>query len=274
MPVQTTYPSELTALLPGMVVRGGERTIGRACSAATIAGTVCLRRSDTTASQIASGDEPTADPDAILASGGASSATAQTISGASLNGVYGDDLFFPPRNVTLTLNNHADWDTTEAVATGLAPDGNLQQETLLIPNGGNATVTGKLPFSRIDSLYVPAQSGSGGTFTMGVGTVLGAIDRQCAGVATYIASKPTGAFAQYDDIALLVEGEVCVVSETAATEGDPVYVRFVATGDEVRGQVRNTPDGNDCALLQGAVYARSLAAAGNARIRLDLWQRS
>ena len=61
-----------------------------------------------------------------------------------------------------------------------------------------------------------------------------------------------------------------MVSETAATQGDPVYVRFVATGDEVRGQIRNAPDGNDCALLEGARYAETLAAAGTVKVRVDI----
>lgn len=270
MSVQTTYPAGLTAALAGMITRAGHRVQSRVAYAATVAGTVCLRRSDTEASQIAATDEPTVDVDAFVASGGASAATAQTVSGAALNGVLGDDAFFPPRNVTLTFNSHADWDTTTAVVTGADHRGNLIQEQLLIPNGGNATVTGKLHFSRIDSIYLPAQSGTGGTFTAGIGVSLGPIDARCAGVAVYDATKTTGTYSQYADLPCLKEGEVAMVSETTATQGDHVYVRFVATGDEVRGQIRNAPDGNDCALLEGARYAETLAAAGTVKVRVDI----
>ena len=50
-----------------------------------------------------------ADADAIIASGVNSAATAQNLSGASLNGVIGDDAIAPARNLTITVDAHADW---------------------------------------------------------------------------------------------------------------------------------------------------------------------
>jgi hypothetical protein len=109
-----------------------------------------------------------ADVDAILATGGASAIAEQTISGASLNGVTGYRDMTVPRKITLVLSSHADWDATTATLTGLDVDGNSQSESLTIPNGGNSTVTSTKRYKRVVSLTIPAQSGTGGTFTVGV----------------------------------------------------------------------------------------------------------
>jgi len=109
-----------------------------------------------------------ADVDAILASGGASAIADQTISGAALNGVVGYRDMTVARKITLVLSSHADWDATTATLTGLDADGNSQSESLTIPNGGNSTVTSTKRYKRVVSLVIPAQSGTGGTYTIGV----------------------------------------------------------------------------------------------------------
>ena len=109
-----------------------------------------------------------ADVDAILATGGASSTSLQTLSGASLNGVLGYRALSPSRRITLVLSNHADWDASTAVVTGKDSGGNTITENLSIPNGGNATLTTTKLFARVTSVAIPIQSGSGGTFTVGV----------------------------------------------------------------------------------------------------------
>lgn len=108
-----------------------------------------------------------ADVDAII-SGGASSASLQTLSGASLNGVSGYRALSPSRRITLVLSNHADWDATTATITGKDAGGNTISDTLSIPNGGNTTLTTAKLFARVTSVAIPAQSGTGGTFTVGV----------------------------------------------------------------------------------------------------------
>ena len=99
--------------------------------------------------------------------GGASSGSIQTIAAADMNGDLAETELFPPRNVTLTLSSHADWDASTAVVTGLGPSGEAQTENFTIPNGGNATVTGTKRFSRVTQIVIPAQSGTSGTFTVG-----------------------------------------------------------------------------------------------------------
>lgn len=77
-----------------------------------------------------------------------------------------------PRIVTLALSSHADWDATVATVTGLDAAGDIFRENLLIPNGGNTTVTGVRHFASVTSRYIPAQSGTGGTATLGFGSLL------------------------------------------------------------------------------------------------------
>lgn len=117
---------------------------------------------------LASAINALADVDAILASGGASAIAEQTVSGAALNGATGYRDMSVARKITLVLSNHADWDATTATLTGLDVDGAVQSESLTIPNGGNSTVTSTKRYKRVTSLVIPAQSGTGGTFTVGV----------------------------------------------------------------------------------------------------------
>lgn len=109
-----------------------------------------------------------ADVDAIIATGGASSTSAQTLSGASLDGVSGYRALSPSRRITLTFSSHADWDATTATITGKDANGTTITDTIAIPNGGNATVATSKLFARVTSIVIPIQSGTGGTFTAGV----------------------------------------------------------------------------------------------------------
>jgi len=108
------------------------------------------------------------DVDAILATGGASTAGIQTLTTTSLNGVLGQTTLSPPRAISLTFDSHADWDATNATITGTNAAGAAQTETLAIPNGGAATVNGTKLFKTVTSIGIPAQTGTGGTFTAGV----------------------------------------------------------------------------------------------------------
>lgn len=117
-----------------------------------------------------------ADVDAILATGGTTSIATQTLSGASLNGVLGYRALSPSRRITLVLSAHADWDATTATITGKDAGGNTITDTLAIPNGGGATVTTAKLFARVTSVAIPAQSGTGGTFTVGVAAPWAATD--------------------------------------------------------------------------------------------------
>lgn len=106
------------------------------------------------------------DADAIVATC-ASSASEQTLTGATLDGVSGGASLGQPRFITFTFSSSADWDATNITLSGLDGNGASQSETIAIPNGGNATVTSTKKYLQVSSIVIPAQSGTGGTATVG-----------------------------------------------------------------------------------------------------------
>lgn len=154
-----------------------------------------------------------ADVDAFIATI-ASAAAIQTFdTAAEFDGATGLSALTYPRNVTLTLDTHSDWDATTAVVTGLDVFGRTMTENLSIPNGGNATVSGAKCFSSITSLVIPAQTGAGGTATFGFGAVIG--------LSKPVASRAGYAFvaAQYTSGTGLVTNGTFVLPATAAPCG-------------------------------------------------------
>lgn len=118
-----------------------------------------------------------ADPDAIIASGVASAATAQELDITDFDGVIGaqtDDSLSPPRNLTFTLGNHADWDVGTITVVGRY-QGRVQTETFAVPNGGNTVLTGTKLFDmspaalNVTTIAISAMTGTGGTLLVGVG---------------------------------------------------------------------------------------------------------
>lgn len=210
-----------------------------------------------------------ADVDAIVASG-ASAATEQTISGAGLTGVVGGTKMFPGRKFTLVLSNHADWDATDAVAT-YKRNGITYQETLAIPNGGNTTLTTASEGDEFVSWYIPAQSGTGGTFTAGIAALTAA---DAAGVLGFVQHVPsheqdgvagTGLiYADGEPVDVLeANGDIWVEAEEAMVPGDTVYVR-VATGagGSLLGKVRNDSDSSTCIALSHCSVIKYDSATG------------
>lgn len=114
-----------------------------------------------------------ADADAVVASGVATTATIQNIVAASYNGVRGAGPYAPARNITLTLNNHADWDASTITVTGTDDEDRTITEAFTVPNGGNTVLVGTKYFKTISNINIPAQSGVGGTLLVGLGDVFG-----------------------------------------------------------------------------------------------------
>ena len=269
MTVQTSYPFDRAVGYPGQPAESGPHRTKTVLAAVAIAAGLLVLRGETRAKGYLPTTPDAADADAIIATG-ASAATAQTISGGSLDGAIGGDEMLQPRNLTLTLSNHANWDATTAVVTGEDEEGQVIQESFLIPDGGNATVTGVKHFAKVTSLYIPAQAGASGTFTLGTGSKLGPITgRYVHGVAMYDASREPEAYPANYAVPVIERGPVYVTSETAYEDGDAVYVRFIAVDGETAGVFRNTPDANDCALVKGARFRRT-GSAGVAVIDLNL----
>jgi hypothetical protein len=154
-------------------------------------------------------------------------------------------------------------------------------EWFWLPAGGGVTVTSALAYSKCIGVYIGACDGAGG----GAGTLgfsndnvnLGRLDY---GIACYEPAKepsPTAAntFDIGEALDVIIDGTVwCTVETTAnlaVTKGDPVAVRVLTVGADVRGQLtRYTSPGmtGTYALVPGAVWLDSAAAGALARVRI------
>jgi hypothetical protein len=165
-----------------------------------------------------------ADPDAIIASGVNSAITQQVLDSGDFNGVRGDGPFTPPRNVTLTLNAHADWDATNATVVGKDAFGRSQSETFAIPNGGGTTLVGTKVWSEITTITIPAQTGTNGTLLVGLGQVFaeGEIDVTAVDGTTHVdvTADDVGAWYPYTDVStnLAIEDRTAEPATTLATD--------------------------------------------------------
>lgn len=270
MSVQTSYLTQAAQAVAGMLHDSGEADIvARVASATTPQGVIAIRgTTDKWARAIATGDTPVLDTDSI-ATVIATATTPVIATGAALDGVVGVTELWPPRNIVLTLNNHADWDPSTILVRGKDWSGAPCEEAFEVPNAGNVTLTGNTAFSFVDEVYIPAQTGTNGTLDVGTGVKIGPIDRKVIGIVRYDSTREGGAaFVQYEDMSIIQGGRVWVNAEAAVTEGDPVYVRFVVAGDEVYGAMRAAPDSTDCGLLHRARWASTTTGAALALVEL------
>lgn len=106
------------------------------------------------------------DADSIIATGGTTGGL-QTLTGALLDGVIGDDDFDQPMRLEFVFSSHADWNATTITVTGTNSRGSAMSETFIVPDNGAATVVGVKWFASVVSVSIPAQGGTGGTFTLG-----------------------------------------------------------------------------------------------------------
>lgn len=209
--------------------------------------------------------------DAILATGGVSAATQQTWEGAELNGAVGTGTMLPARQITLTLSSHTDWDATNAVLTGVNQLGQTVSENLAIPNAGAATVASVNTYRSVTSLVIPAQTGAGGTFTIGISILDSAVTlADFEGVVIYDASvEPANATYEFEDgdaVSLLYKGTIWVRTEDACSAGGGVFVRVGGSGD--LGAFRSDVDGGGAVQVTGARYAYASSAGGLNMIEL------
>jgi hypothetical protein len=170
-----------------------------------------------------------ADVDAIIATI-ASSASIQTLdSSVEVDGATGLTEMSPARKLTLVLSSHADWDATNASITFYNERDELVTETLAIPNGGNATVTTSDTAKQFVSLVIPAQSGTGGTATVGVAAIdasitlsdfAGVLRRECCRVPYSTAYD----FGPDSAVSVVLKGAIGCKIEGTPVEGGDVYV--------------------------------------------------
>jgi hypothetical protein len=211
---------------------------------------------------------PTADPDAIIATIGSTTGI-QSLSGASLDGVIGGGRISPPRQISLVLSSHANWDATNATLSGEDENGVAITETLAIPDGGNTTVTSTKYFSRVTSLGIPAQAGTSGTATLGTAAGFTIDTNEVLGIVVRETSREPGNYVDADPLPVATKGRFFATVEDAHESGDPVYVRFVAGVGEQLGAVRSSPDSTDCVRFTRAAIRSSGAAGALAAIEIN-----
>lgn len=269
MTFQTSYSTDNAVGRAGMLADLSEphsRDTGVASAALGVGLAVIKHATSRVVSPIA---DVTLDVDSILASGGASAATAQVITTASFNGAIGTGRIVPAQQVTLTLNSHADWDLTTMTVYGEDADGSTIAEEVLIPNGGNATISTKAAFGRVTGLAIPAQTGTNGTYTVGTAPTNAEYSRaDLRGVAEwqgahmpYDTTTFTGG--QYDaneDLPVITRGRVWVITEDAVAKGDRVYVRIVTASTDLPGQFGGDRSAS-FALVRGAHFVTAQASA-------------
>lgn len=268
--MQTSYSLTPNQLMAGLCDSGNfERKNSKVLSGKARAGLACFRIPTLGNAGSTSFDpgqvwqQPNvaaaANTTAILASGGASSASNQLID-TEANGTYAATEFQPARNVTLILSSHADWDATNATLTYIDQGGNTVTETLAIPNGGNATVTSTGFVRQFVSLAIPAQSGTGGTFTIGIAAIDSSVTlADFEGVVMYkpyaipAVGDTTNEFQDREVVTVVRKGVITVVLEsgTTAAEGGDVYV---GTGASNLGLFRH--DNTSAIAVTGARFGR------------------
>lgn len=276
MTFQTSYSTDNAVGRAGMLADFSEphnRDTGIA-SAAIGVGLAVLKGA--TGRQVSPISDVTADVDTIVASGGATAATAQTIQTTALNGAIGQGRIVPAQQISLVLSSHADWNATVATVYGEDADGATIAENVLIPDAGNQTVKTKAAFGRVTAVYLPAQGGTGGTFTVGTSPDAAEYSRaDLRGVAEWQAAHmpydtTTFTDGQYDaneDLPVITRGRVWVKVEDAVAKGDRAYVRIVASGSDLPGQFGGERSAS-FALVRGAHYTTAAAIDGLSAVQL------
>lgn len=218
-----------------------------------------------------------ADDDAILAAT-ATSAGSVDFTGGTLGGVIGAGRIYPPSRLDLTLSNHADFDATNWALVYEDEHGVRQEETFVVPNGGNTVLRTKGYASKVVSLNQPAQSGTGGSFKLGTTTDRAIGKRDALGLSLHShkalvdpSSSDNELYEDEDVMPVLREGPAWVTVENTFVAGDHVYVRCVAAGAEKRGAIRaGDSDSGDCARWTEARLLSSGSAGELGKLELNV----
>lgn len=71
------------------------------------------------------------------------------------------------RRLSFVFSAHVDWDATTITVRGRSASGAQITSSIAVPNGGGATVVTDKFFVEVELISIPAQSGTGGTCTVG-----------------------------------------------------------------------------------------------------------
>lgn len=192
------------------------------------------------------------------------------------DGVIGKGEIFPASSLMFTFDASADWDATTGVVVGVDADGHYLEERIDIATSTVYYTRGH--FKRVLGVFFPTQTGAGGVCKVGVDATYGmSVSPKDSGVAVYDRAREpsdtsTVTFDDNETLSVLQAGQIAVTVEHAVVPGDPVGVRFVLAGADVRGQFdvmpAQAPGSKTFALLTGARFLTTTAADGIAIVEL------
>lgn len=179
---------------------------------------------------------------------------------AELTGVIGAGRIYPPARLDLTLSSHANFDLSTWPLILEDENGVRITENFAVPDGGNTILRTVAYVSRVIQLTQPTQSGTGGSFKLGVSAdrSLGGGDVLGVSMRTQKARNDfavTGVDKYEDETIMPVrrQGRVYVQCENAFTAGQRPLVRCIAAGAEKLGALRvGDSDSGDCFPWPGA----------------------
>lgn len=220
-----------------------------------------------------------ADAAAIMAAGTAVPDAGLTVT-SGFTGTIGAAEVFPPRQITVTLNNNAAWDADPVglVITYINHLGVQVSETRAVPDAGNTVLTTTGYAARIVSLVFTALSSNApaATFSAGYAAIDGTLNlSDFIGVAILdtatvesspLSAAPTVDTAIYADgatVPVLDKGKIWVTTEDTCVERGAVYVRIAASGANTQiGAFRSDADGGNAVLVTNARWDRDSSAGG------------
>lgn len=219
---------------------------------------------------------PSADPNSLVgdATPLALGAGEVVLTQADLDGAIGDAEIAPAQLLSIAMNAEADWLAGNFIFEAYGPEDVEKVERIPVTVGGDATIYSQLPYSRFHRLIVPAGDGAARTIEVGTSPTRYACSRvSFPGIGLY---QPFGErvsstvdVAAGREVNVLRRGRVWVVTEAAVQRGNPVYVRMVASGNNVRGQFRGSPAANFCRLAKAEWASNQATAGGLAVIELQ-----
>ena len=243
----------------------------------------CLVIQGTSEQQVAHpAANPTADADAIAVDVPAATSVTILDTAAELDGTVGLSKFSPSRKVTLTFDASPDWDVAAGLPImvfGFSPSGKQINEKLTKYTGGGAeTLTTIQYFSQVLVVELGAASAAtGGLLDIGLSAsqAYGSLDG--IGISVYDRGTEPASTTGYDyedewTLPVCVNGIVaCTVDATAAVAvsiGDPVYVRVVASGSEIRGQFTGRITSANFSKVEGMKWVSDTAAGSLGKIQV------
>jgi hypothetical protein len=222
---------------------------------------------------------PADDPDGIMETV-ASAATDQTFAGSDFDGDIGEGRITPPRAVTLTFGGTvAHFGVIDVLVKGENANGDPLTAVVHFDGATGGTYATQAAFSRVESVFVPAGTDVSGTLTVGVSDDIveyGVLD--VVGICRYIPTKEPAETSGYDHddedrITSVHDGRICCNVELTAdvnvVAGDPVYVRVVEVGSDIRGQLTGKQlTGGNFARLLNATWEHATTKGSNSVVRI------